>query len=410
MTRRARVRIAALALSALLAVVSGAIAVPRAEAADAYPSITGNGSTWSQSAMDRWRRDVSGLFGMTVNYTGTGSTAGRADFINGSVDFAVTEVPFQASPQDGSPPERPTRAYTYVPMVAGGTALMYNLRVGGVAYRDLRLSGDVITKIFLGRITRWNDPAIVAQNPALVGLDQRITPIVRSDSSGPSAQFSGWMSDEYPGLWRTGETTQFPVPPNGKAQAGSLGVAGYVAQTYGLGAITYVENAYAIRSGFPAAKVLNEAGYYTAPDADAVAIGLLGAAFGPDGVPELRGVYENPDPRAYPISGFSSAIVPTQAGGIFTTGKGRSLTAFLAYATCDGQQSTRALGYSVLPAQNCRPSRSARIRRSIPATPSPRTAYCARRPTRSSPTEGLRPSSTAMLRCRSISDSPNGSS
>lgn len=329
----------------IAAITTGA--APAANGAT-YEPISGTGSTWTQDAVEQWRRDVAVSLGMTVAYSGVGSTAGRRDFMNGSVDFAVSEVPFQADPEDGSAPEIPSRGYAYVPLTAGGLAFMYHLVIDGRRVTDLRLSGPVVTKIFSGAITNWSDPAIQADNPGHVMPDKPITPVVRSDGSGTSAQLTAWMSAQYPSLWPHGARVHFPVPPNGKAQRGSDGVAGYVAQAYGEGAITYVENAYSLQAGFPAAKVLNAAGYYVPPTAGAVSIALLGAKV-VNGVQELGGVYDHADPRAYPVSSYSYLIAPTEVGGIFTAPKGQTLGRFIEHAVCEGQQRADELGDAPLP-------------------------------------------------------------
>ena len=105
-----------------------------------YVPISGAGSTWSQVAVDAWRADVRAS-GVVVNYAGTGSTDGRSQFIQGTVDFANTEIPFQNPPEPGQQAEIPNRPFAYLPMVAGGTSFMYNLTVGGQRVTDLRLSG-----------------------------------------------------------------------------------------------------------------------------------------------------------------------------------------------------------------------------------------------------------------------------
>jgi phosphate transport system substrate-binding protein len=308
---------------------------------------------------------------MTVNYSGTGSSAGRTDFINQAVDFAVSEIPFQAHPDDGSTAEAPTTGYAYMPIVAGGTAFMYNLKIGGKRVTNLRLSGEVITKIFTGVITNWNDPQIVADNPALAMPDKNIVPVIRSDGSGSTAQFTLWMSKQYPDLWNgfcasvqrpvpCGLTSQYPIFGPAKAQNGSLGVAGYVSQDYGEGAITYVEYSYALKSGFPVAKVLNNAGYYVEPKAPAVAVALMQAQINddpssPDYLTQiLDGVYNNADDRTYPLSSYSYLIVPTQYTKTFgpptaSGSKGATLGAFASYFLCEGQQQAADLGYSPLP-------------------------------------------------------------
>ena len=356
--RRARLGGFLLAATLLaLSTLGGAGAAPAR--ADGYLPITGTGSTWSQNALDQWRKNVAANYGMTVNYSGVGSSAGRRDYISGSVDFAVSEIPFQAAPEDGSAAEAPPRGYAYMPIVAGGTAFMYNLKIGGKRVTNLRLSGDTITKIFTGAITNWNDIAIKADNPGLAMPDKGIVPVVRSDGSGSTAQFTLWMSKQHSALWsafgRTGLTSQYPAFGNAKAQNGSLGVAGYVSQDYGEGAITYVEYSYAMKSGFPVAKVLNSAGYYVEPTAPSVAVALLQAQINedqnsPDYLTQiLDGVYNSSDPRTYPLSSYSYMIIPTEVGGIFTADKGKTLGAFADYMLCEGQQQATALGYSPLP-------------------------------------------------------------
>ena len=355
------------ALFALAVVLVSVSSTVSAQAAS-YDPITGTGSTWSQNAVDQWRKNVASNYGMTVNYSGTGSSAGRRDFIAGTVDFAISEIPFQSVTEDGSAPEIPVRGYAYMPIVAGGTSFMYNLKIGGVRVSNLRLSGEVVTKIFTGVITKWNDPAIQTDNPGLAMPDKGIVPVVRSDGSGSTAQFSLWMSKQYNSLWSAfcvkvnkpatcGLTSQYPTYGNAKAQSGSAGVAGYVAQDYGEGAITYVEYSYALKSGFPVAKVLNTAGYYVEPTANSVAVALLAAKIktdvavtSPDYLTQiLDGVYNNADPRTYPLSSYSYMIVPTEVGGVFTAKKGLTLGAFANYMLCEGQQQAAALGYSPLP-------------------------------------------------------------
>lgn len=348
----------------VVALLGLSIAIP-AHAAS-WEVITGTGSTWSQNALDQWRKNVASNYGMTVNYSGVGSSAGRRDFIQGSVDYAVSEIPFQTRPEDGSAPEKPPRGYAYMPIVAGGTAFMYNLKIGGKRVTNLRLGGETITKIFTGAITKWNDPQITTDNPGLAMPDKNIVPVVRSDGSGSTAQFTLWMSKQHPTLWNAfcsavgrsapcGLTSQYPLFGSTKGQSGSSGVAGYVSQDYGEGAITYVEYSYALESGFPVAKVLNASGYFVEPTASSVAVALLTAQIntttGSDDylTQILDGVYNSNDPRTYPLSSYSYMIVPTEVGGVFTAKKGATLGAFANYMLCEGQQQAASLGYSPLP-------------------------------------------------------------
>ena len=365
-TRRPARTILAFALAFLIAAGFGSAFNAEAAYAATYVPISGTGSTWSQNALDQWRKNVAANYGMTVNYSGTGSSAGRRDYIAGQVDFAISEIPFQTAPEDQSAPERPTTPFAYMPIVAGGTSFMYNLNIGGKRVTTLQLGGDSITKIFTGVITNWNDKQIAAENPGLVLPDKAITPVVRSDGSGSTAQFTLWMSKQHSALWNSycaangktppcGLTSQYPTPKNGKAQSGSLGVAGYVSQGYGEGAITYVEYSYALKSGFPVAKVRNAAGSYVEPTGVAVAVALQKAVINttvssPDYLTQnLDGVYNSADPVAYPLSSYSYMIVPTATTANFTTQKGLSLSTFANYMLCTGQKQAESLGYSPLP-------------------------------------------------------------
>jgi phosphate transport system substrate-binding protein len=331
-----------------------------ASAAVGFVPISGSGSTWSENALDQWRRNVNSLYGITVNYAGNGSTSGRNDFRSGQVDFAVSEIPYGLS--DGGvldPP--PGRAFGYMPIVAGGTAFMYNLKIGGKRVTNLRLSGDTITKIFTQVITNWADPAIKADNPGLTLPARKIVPVVYSNGAGTSAQFTAWMASQYPAMWddychRAGRnitpcgfTSFYPLTGGIVAKAQSQGVAGFVAQDSSEGAITYVEYSYARNAGFPVAKVLNKANYYVEPTAGSVAVALLQARLHPDLTQDLSQVYINTDPRTYPLSSYSYMILPKDTQARFNADKGRTLSEFAAYFLCEGQQQADLLGYSPLP-------------------------------------------------------------
>jgi len=350
------------AVVALLAALTlGWLVLATPAHADSYVTISGSGSSWSQVAIDAWRVDVHSS-GLQVNYNGSGSTAGRLDYIKGLNDFGVSEIPFQTHPEDGSAPEVSPRPYAYLPIVAGGTSFMYHVTVGGKRITDLRLDGETLTKIFTGVITRWSDPQVTADYGHQLP-DEPIVPVIRSDGSGTSAQFTLYMSKRYPTLWNAfcakyahatppcGLYSFYPggFSPYAKAQNGSNGVADYVASSYAEGAITYVEYAYALNLGFPVVKLLNQAGYYTGPTAPNVAVALTKAVINADLTQDLDAVYGNPDPRIYPLSSYSYMIVPTDTTSPFTATKGKTLSTFVNYFLCQGQQKAPALGYSPLP-------------------------------------------------------------
>lgn len=349
----------------LVLILSGAFVasgVVTASAAD-YVPISGAGSSWSANAVDQWRRNVT-QYGMRVNYASTGSVDGRNQFKGGTVDFAVTETPYGLK-DNGVTEALPTQNFAYMPIVAGGTAFMYNLTSGGQRITNLRLSGETISKMFTGAITKWNDKAIADDNPGLTLPDRSIVPVVRSDGSGSTAQFTLWMSKQHASIWDSycrsvgrstpcGQTSFFPTKAGMVAQPNSQGVSGYVAQKANEGTITYVEYSYALKTGFPVAKVLNKAGYYTEPTAKNVAVALLGAKINTTRGDEyltqiLDGVYNNKDARTYPLSSYSYMVVPTEVQGSFTDAKGKTLSAFSNYFLCEGQQQAEVLGYSPLP-------------------------------------------------------------
>ncbi|MGH3933285.1 MAG: phosphate ABC transporter substrate-binding protein PstS [Pseudonocardiaceae bacterium] len=364
MAKRIRLRLGALlGVVMVVTVAQVAFAVP----AFAYVPVSGSGSTWSFNALDQWRKNVR-QFGIVINYSATGSSDGRSQFRNGTVDFAVSEIPYGLT--DGGVYDKPpsdVRGFTYMPIVAGGTAFMYNLKIGNSRVTNLRLSGEVLTKIFTGVITNWSDPAIKADNPGLELPARKVVPVVRSDGSGTTAQFTAWMADQYPAIWddycrRAGRqtpcglTSNYPSLPGVIAQSGSLGVSGYVAQAQSEGTITYVEYSYALNTDFPVAKVLNTAQYYVEPTASSVAVGLLGAEIDtrdPNSdtylTQQLRNVYTARDPRAYPLSSYSYMILPTDTRKSFSNEKGGTLSDFGYYFLCEGQQQAEALGYSPLP-------------------------------------------------------------
>jgi phosphate transport system substrate-binding protein len=353
-------------------VLGGTAAAPMSASAavgkEYYP-ISGVGSTWSANALQQWIRNVWNNYRWKVEYNDAGSSAGRQLFSQngGGYDFAVSEIPYQLKDSDSADP-RPARKFVYMPIVAGGTSFMYNLVIGGKKVTNLRLGGATLAKIFTGVITKWNDPAIAVDNPKLALPATPIIPVVRSDGSGTSAQFSSWMRKQFPSIWsdfcvrakrpaNCGITSNYPTVSGSAfvSQSGSNGVAGYVAQPQYVGSITYVEYSYALNSRSPVAKILNTAGYYTEPTAANVAVSLLGAQINSDPsspdylTQQLDGVYGNPDPRTYPLSSYSYMIIPTALEYGFTENKGLTLAAFTNYFLCEGQQQAEVLGYSPLP-------------------------------------------------------------
>ncbi len=360
-----RARLIAVAAAALTGLCASILAPMQPAAAASYVPISGAGSTWSYNAIHDWITDVA-QFGMTINYADVGSSTGRSQFAQGTVDWGASEIPYGV--QDGTsydPP--PTRGYAYMPDTAGGTTFMYNLMIGTQRVTNLRLSGAVIAGIFTNQITMWNDPKIAADNPGLTLPAIRIIPVVRSDGSGATADFTQWMLATEPSYWTAycqvvgrspcTQTSTYPIAPGTAmvGQAGDLGVSGYVSQQQADGTIGYVEFSYALETGFPVALVLNAAGYYTEPTAENVAVSLLQAQLNTDKTSplylteNLSGVYTDTDPRTYELSSYSYMILPTDTSNGFTSAKGDTLGDFGNYLLCQGQQQVDQLGYSALP-------------------------------------------------------------
>jgi ABC-type phosphate transport system substrate-binding protein len=361
----------------VVAAVAASLMYPADQPASAasYVPITGAGSTWSANAIDDWVTNIA-QYGITVNYQPVGSTSGRQEFAQGIVDWGASEIPYGV--KDGTnydPP--PSRGYAYMPDTAGGTTFMYNLKIGDTRVTNLRLSGEAIAGIFTGVITNWDNSVIQQDNPGLTMPNLQIVPVVRSDGSGATAEFTQWMLATEPSYWNAycakvgrspcTQTSTYPVLPNSAmvGQSGDLGVSGYVSQQQANGSIGYVEYSYALETGFPVALVLNAAGYYTEPTAANVAVSLLqaqivgcdgdtGVCSNPDNNPlyltqDLTNVYSDTDPRTYELSSYSYMILPTDLSSPMNTAKGYTLGAFGAYLLCQGQVPLDALGYSSLP-------------------------------------------------------------
>lgn len=350
---RRRAAVVVMAVLCTLAAV-GAIAPSYA---DSYTPITGEGSSWASNAILDWAAAVHSS-GIQVNWAPNASVTALTNYASGNSDnFVASDVPYGLP--GGQTPGVPGRGFGYVPDVAGGTALMYNLSVGGQRFTNLKLSGQAIAGIYQGSIKLWNDPQIQASNPGVALPPLQITPVIRADQSGSTYQFSLYLEKTFPGQWHCGAFTDpSKCGPwaSLKGQVGDSGVAGYVAQSGNVGSIGYVQYSYALQSGYPVAKVLNSAGYYVLPTASNVAVALLGAKVNMNAADhnnyltqDLSGVYSSGDQRSYPISSYSYFVLPTATTNGVSTTTGHTIAAFANYALCSGQKDMPTLGYSPLP-------------------------------------------------------------
>ncbi|MFD0584034.1 substrate-binding domain-containing protein [Dactylosporangium darangshiense] len=352
---RVRAVLVVVLLGALVSVAGSA----RPAAAGVYVQLRGAGTATSYRAIYAWTGTVA-QDGMTIDFgfSQTGSTFGHASFADGTVDWGAWDVPY------GVEDQQPSRGYTYMPGTAGATAFKYNLRIGNRRITSLRLSGENIAKIFTGVLTRWDDPAIAAENPGLALPAIPILPVVRADRSGVTWQFTRWMMARQQQYWtayctKVGldpctPTSLYPVPAGSAmrlAYYGDSSVTAIVDDPQANGAIGFLNEGpdFEAGLGIPAAKMLNAAGYYTSPTSGHVGIALLKAKVDAGQIQDLSEVYTNPDPRAYELSWYSYLIVPTEATHGFTTDKGRTLGDFGRYALCQGQGQAKQLGYAALP-------------------------------------------------------------
>ncbi len=367
-----RVTAVRLILCLVVAIVM-APALPPVAPAAAAPVVTGAGSTFAQIAIDQWRADVAGD-GIQINYSGLGSSQGRRQFIANTVDFASSDIPFEI---DELPAVK--REYSYLPLVAGGTALMYNLKdPAGRQITNLQLSGPTIAKIFTGEIRRWNHADILADNPGIASRlpADDLKAVVRSGGSGTSAVFTGYMAAIAPEVWRRfavtygipGDfTSSFPDVPGFIKQSGSDGIANLIANpNAGRGTVGYAEYGYAKQRGLPVAYVRNQSGTFTLPTPRAVAIGLTRATRNPDGTQNLDQVYFNSHVETYPISSYNYMIVPTAD---LAEDKGDVLGRYVIYSVTAGQGKAAPLGYSPLPPNLVQQALD--VVRQIPGAPTP---------------------------------------
>ena len=371
--RKALIITGAVAVPALLALASGpaasaaqqSVAGPSSRGIE-YASINGSGSTWAQIAIDEWIANISNF---QVNFDGDGSAAGRSEFAEGTVDFAVSDIGYQGEdPITHQPDSSPNRPYAYLPVTGGGTSFPYNLTVNGKQVTNLRLSGKTLAEIFTKHITNWDSPQIAADNNMKTPFPSMpITTVVESEGSGTSFQFSRYLNDLYSQYWKpfdngyAGATEYWPQTTgnNQVAESSSAGVMNYI--TTAPGSIGYDEYAYPLQAGFPVVALENEAGYFVYPSEynDAVALTKAVINYNTNSsdylLENLNNVYTNPDKRAYPLSSYSYTIIPTSSkdevmadsGGF--PAKAQSLATFLKYSICEGQDYIGNLGYSALP-------------------------------------------------------------
>jgi phosphate transport system substrate-binding protein len=304
-------------------------------------TISGAGSTFAAPVYEQWGSSSGGA-GVTLNYHAVGSGAGITSLEGKTVDFGASDPPLKAEETTALEKVGPI---VQIPMFFGAITVSYNLP--GVK-AGLKLNGKTIADIYLGKVKTWNDPEIEALNPGVTLPSTAITVIHRSDSSGTSAGFTGFLTAVDP-EWKSkvgeGKDVQWPT---GTGAKGNAGVAGAVQQT--TGAVGYVEQAYALQHKFTYASVQNKAGQYVEPTLASTTAAGIGIKIPAD----LGLKVSNPSsPAAYPITSQTFIDVykdMCKAGipGGETAAKG--VAKFLEYGLGQGQSILAQADYAALPA------------------------------------------------------------
>lgn len=297
-------------------------------------TLNGSGSsfqnTFQEAASSAFKSVQSGV---TVNYNSVGSGTGRSNLAAGTVNFAGSDSPIPATEQANFQ----GKTVLYFPVVIGPITLSYNL--SGVS--NLKLDPTVIAKIFQGQISKWNDPAIAADNPGVTLPSTAITPAVRSDSSGTTQNFSLFLKTAVPSVWTLGSSSTIKFPGSARGGAQNAGVASIIKSTPG--AIGYVDYSTAKASSLTYASIKNSAGNYVAPSPDAASASAAGVTLKPDLT--FAAVWGS-GAQAYPITYQSWVLVyETQPNA----NDAAMLKAYIGYLLGAGQQLLGNLGYAPLP-------------------------------------------------------------
>src|SRR4051794_19024674 len=301
-------------------------------------TLNGSGSTFAAPIYQQLGSELKGK-GLTINYQPVGSGQGISDLTNKSTLFAGSDPPMKdeeiaSAKKNGQP--------VHIPTAFGAITVSYNL--DGVK-GGLKLDGPTIANIFLGKIKKWNDPAIAKMNPGVSLPSSNITVVHRSDESGTTKGFTTFLAAESP-EWNSkvgaDKTVKWPL---GTGAKGNDGVAAALKQTPG--SIGYVEQAYALQNGFTFADVKNKAGKYVTPTLQSVTAAGQGVQIPGD----LRFTLgDSSNAGAYPISSQTFIVAykdPCKAGASKNQAKG--LVNFLDYVLGPGQSTIKKLSYAPLP-------------------------------------------------------------
>jgi phosphate transport system substrate-binding protein len=299
--------------------------------------LTGAGATFPAPLYQRWFQDLNGKYPkVQINYQSVGSGAGVEQFTKGTVDFGASDTAMKDEEIQKVPEDK--GGVLLLPVSGGSIVLAYNLPdVQG----ELKLPRQVYTDIFLGKIKKWNDPAIAKANPGVKLPDQNITVVHRSDGSGTTGVFTKHLSAINP-EWKTkvgdGKTVQWPT---GVGAKGNEGVTAQIQQTQGT--IGYIEYGYAKQNNLKFAALENKAGKFVAYN-DQAASKTLEAVKLPE---NLRAFVPDPEgDESYPIVSFTWLLVHKKYPD---ADKAKAMEAMIEYALTEGQKTAPELGYIPLP-------------------------------------------------------------
>jgi len=299
-------------------------------------NINGAGATFPYPIYSKWFSEYSQLHpSVKINYQSIGSGGGIRQVTDGTVDFGATDGPM--SDQQLS---QAKVKVMHIPTVLGAVVPVYNLPG---ATKELNFSGDVIADIYLGKITKWNDPRIAKDNPGVSLPDHGILPVYRSDGSGTTYIFSDYLSKVSSG-WQSGPGKGTAINwPTGIGQKGNEGVSGMVRQSpYSFG---YVELIYAVQNKMAYGSVKNASGKYVKASTDGVTAAAAAAA---KSMPaDYRVSITNaPGADSYPISSFTWLLIPTHSTD---PAKAKALADFVGWMLDHGEGEAAALTYAPLP-------------------------------------------------------------
>ena len=307
--------------------------------------LTGTGATFPQPLLSAMITQYQTLHSnVQINYQGIGSGGGISALEGKTVNFAASDAPLGASDRAKAPNS------LHIPETIGAVTVAYNVQ--GMT-TGLHLTGQVIADIFQGRVTTWNDAEIQSLNPSATLPAKSILVIHRSDSSGTTFIFTGYLSVSSI-IWNSsigqGKSVAWPV---GIGSNGNTGVAATVQGTSG--AIGYVELAYALQNNMTVAAVQNPSGNYILPSLASTQIAVQSGASG--GLPAGNADWSNvsllnaPDTQAYPIVSFTYLLVYQELNVIqgMTQNQAATLVQFMWWVVHDGQQLSPTLAYAQLP-------------------------------------------------------------